>query len=244
MKVATLFSSPCPEVIVNAMIDSVRRHMDCEIVQLTDLTTPKLDKVDSVQRIEGDICSSILARHLSTLSGNVLYLDYDIIVRKDVSHVFSRKFDLAITKRTDEDIHSAPFYMVTPNNTGVMFSRSTAFWKKVVQRYDSRIDNASWMKFQIVVAEMMNTQKQFKFLQLDQKYNYTPKTRDEELSAYIVHYKGSRKAWMVKPEDEEKAMFGTVMTENMMRSQEGKLAISEDHPYYESLKKNVPNNSL
>jgi len=234
VRVATLFSAPCPEPIAKAMIASVRRHMDCEIVQLTDLTTPKLDGVDTVQRLEGGIVSSILARHLSKLSGEVLYLDYDTIVQEDVSSVFEQDFDLAITTRSGVEKDSTLLYKVCPHNVGVMFSRSQSFWRIVRNRYDARQDEPSWFKFQILVTEAINTLKQFKFLELSsEKYNYTPESRDEDLSGRsIVHYKGLRKSWMVEQEDSANALFGNVMVTEMMKSQSGVLSISPDHPQY------------
>jgi len=235
VRVATLFMDPCPESIVRAMVKSVRKHMDCEIVQLTDMTTPKLDCVDSVQRLEGEIVSAVLAKHLSLLDGDTLYLDYDILVQEDVSKVFEQDFDLAITKREWKQTDRNILFAVCPHNVGVMFSRSQEFWRQVEQRYNSRQDAPSWYKFQIIVTEAMNAlQHGFKFLELEmERYNYTPHKINEDLSGRaIVHYKGSRKAWMVPDEDAEDAENGSRLTEILQKSQAGVVTISPDHPMY------------
>jgi len=237
MRVATLFCEPCPEVIVRAMVASVRKHMDCEIVQLTDLTTPKLDCVDSVRRLEGTIVSSVLARHLADLEGETLYLDYDTIVREDVSYVFEQDFDLAITTRSGREKDANTLFQVCPHNVGVMFSRSPEFWKYVANRYDGREDEPSWFKFQIVVTEAINVLKQFKILELpSEKYNYTPKTLDEDYAGRsILHFKGNKKAWMVAPKDVEKALLGNKMVTKLFKTQKGELFITPDHPRYSEL---------
>jgi hypothetical protein len=231
-----MFCDPCPEVIAQAMIHSVRRHMDCEIVQLTDLTTPMLDGVDSVRRLEGTVVSSFLARHLANLDGETLYLDYDTVVMEDVSTVFEQSFDLAITKRTQEEIDSRPVFKACPHNVGVMFSRSPALWKAIADRYDSRGDEPSWMKFQIIVTEAINVLKEFTFLELpSERYNYTPNDRLEDLSGRsIVHYKGFKKSWMVHPKYAQEASCGHVMVSDMM-SKYKVLSITKDHPYYAEL---------
>lgn len=236
MKVATMFCDPCPEVIVRAMVKSVRQHMDCEIVQLADMTTPKLDCVDSVQRLEGTVVSSFLARHLSQLEGDTLYLDYDTVVREDVSSVFHFDFDLAITKRTRKEIESRPVFMACPHNVGVMFSRSQEFWRQMARRYDSRTDDPTWMKFQIVLTESLNA-LDFNILELlSERYNYTPETKDEDLSnRAIVHYKGPRKAWMVEQNEQMSALKGTDMVLEMMQGKHTILSVTKDHPYYAEL---------
>lgn len=231
-----MFCDPCPEVIVKEMVKSVRKHMDCEIIQLTDWNTKKLDCVDSVHRLKGGIVSSFLARHLANLHGDTLYLDYDTVVREDVSKVFEQDFDLAITRRSDKELASALLYRVCPNNVGVMFCRNQDFWRQVARRYDARIDPPSWMKFQIIVTEAMNA-LDFNILELpSEKYNYTPETRDEELTCAIAHYKGYKKSWMVAPEDEKTALDGEKMVAQMMIKQGGVLAVSPDHPGYETLR--------
>ena len=231
MRVATMFSHPCPESIVQAMVKSVRKHLKCEIVQLTDFETPKLDCVDSVRRLNGGVVSSFLARHLSEMEGDVLYLDYDTIVREDVSNVFEMDFDLAITKRTEKEIESKLIFKVCPNNVGVMFTRNTNFWRDVAKRYDERSDPPAWMKFQIIVTEAMNA-LDYKCIELDSnKYNYTPETRDEVLTCAIAHYKGFKKSWMVNDED---ALIGERMVSELMKKGKN-LSITEDHPYFKEL---------
>lgn len=238
MRVATTFCDPCPKPIFQAMIRSVRQHMDCEIIQLTDLTTPKVDEVDSVQRLDGDIVSSFQLRHLAQLQGEILFIDYDTIVLEDVSHVFQQDFDIAITARCAREVAlDRLLYKVCPHNGGVIFSRSPAFWQLAAERYDARTDDQSWFKHQIIITEAINALKQFKYLELaSERYNHTPETRDEDLSGRaIVHYKGTKKSWMVNQKDEEAALLGNKLVEKMILNQKGVLTISKDHPNYETL---------
>jgi hypothetical protein len=189
VKVTVTFFGDAPVSLARLMLQSVRKYMDCPIIQLTDETTPKLDLADEVQRLpyEGDF-GDFRLKHFINVSGDVLHLDYDVILNKNVSGVFDQDFDVAMCKR------------MTTFNMGVIFSKNTEFWKDVHARYKS-IPIKTWTLIQTATTETAKKSKhKYKVLELPWKtYNYPPGTEDEDVSnRAIVHYKGERKKWMDK----------------------------------------------
>lgn len=202
MKVSVTFFGEAPVSIAKAMIFSVRPVMDCPIVQLTDEKTEKLEWVDEVQRLpyEGDF-GDFRLRHFMRVEGDVLHLDYDVIVNRDVSNIFEQDFDVALTRRPDNDpTASKNINRVSPHNMGVIFSRNPDFWSEVHTHYMA-MPIKSWMWIQVATTEMaFHLKDRFKIVELPgDVYNFTPRTRTENVSdKAIVHYKGDRKHWMAE----------------------------------------------
>ncbi|MBK7515399.1 MAG: hypothetical protein IPI51_07265 [Betaproteobacteria bacterium] len=133
--------------------------------------------------------------HLANLEGDILILDTDIIVQKDISKVFAFDFDVALTWR-DGPIwadNGQDISKIMPINCGVMFSRSPAFWKHCWEW--SNEHPGGWYSDQFAVAANW---RRFNVLRLNcDNFNYTPNAKTEDVSnRYIVHYKGNRKEWM------------------------------------------------
>ena len=186
------------------MIASVKEVMpDAHFVQFTNMTSPVLPYMSEVVRKEPQQLGFMEARidHFASYPHEqMLFLDPDIIMQKDVWDVFDTKFDVALTDRGgkpvmmgDKDISIA-----MPHNTGVMFSVGNAFWRRVsVEMKKMSRDDKDWFGDQIAVGRVVKA-KIFDVKVLDgSMYNYTPLSKEEDVSEkYIVHYKGKRKAWM------------------------------------------------
>ena len=200
MKIALQFAGKIPREIAECWYTALRKHMDHKIVHCTDLETEAFSFADEVQRIDEQDIPRAKYRHLSLLKGDILMIDYDVIVQKDVSEVFNKKFDLALTLRKSNRGKSEMLHLGSPHNTGVIFSRTNEFWKECEKRYLCYPDNQKWMVGQVNITESAHIhRKRFKIIELPAYlYNYTPQVKDEDLSEkYLVHYKGNRKHWMV-----------------------------------------------
>lgn len=207
MNVAFLFQGPLPQSLARAMCESVRKAMPgVRIHQLTDLGTPPLHFVDAVQRVDMTDLIDFRFQHLARFPEDVICIDYDCIVQRDLNAVFDQPFDLAFTRRPKNDrTASQSAAEAMPHNLGVIFQRPSgkAFWEDVAQTWAQSEYN--WLAGQILVSQKI-AKRDFNILELPgEYYNYTPSAPDEDLRARaVVHYKGNRKHWMVN-EDETRA---------------------------------------
>ena len=196
---------PIQRALANRMIESVRKHLKCELVQMTDLDTPAL--VENVVRIsmKGIYHVPWQMNHYQAQAGEVLFLDTDCVVQRDVTDVFKHDFDVAFTGRSTRfgvytDDNGTQHYM--PFNLGVTFCRSPHFWKEIKERVEKHTDHMmlNWWGGQVECWKIYNEQSGWNFKILDaQTHNYTPNQEDEDLSGKaIVHYKGNkRKHWQL-----------------------------------------------
>jgi lipopolysaccharide biosynthesis glycosyltransferase len=123
-------------------------------------------------------------------------VDTDVVFQRDVTHVFDEEFDIAVTDRVGSAWEHSPDVKHMPYNMGVTFSRNKDFWKragKILKTLPEQLQE--WAGDQLVVCEL---QKQYDTKVLPGLiYNFTPWKREDDTSrAAIVHYKGSRKAWI------------------------------------------------
>jgi hypothetical protein len=185
------------------MVRSVRESMDCTIVQLSDLSTERVAFVDEIIRLPMKVpLMSFRIKHLSLCPySEWVCLDTDVVVRSSLKDVWARDFDAGFTRRPPNhpvyfegrDIsHEMPF------NTGVIFSRSQAFWAECyewIRRQDDSMQN--WWGDQMAVAHV-GLQAKYKLLLLpEDQFNWSPSEPLEESNARIWHYKGAqRKEWM------------------------------------------------
>ena len=178
------------------MVDSVKKHMDCGIVQLTDEGTAPITGCTAVRLPwDGKNPMTFKMQHLAELRGDVLVLDTDVIVKTDLSPVFYLPFDIALTWREGPifDTSGKDIQPSMPWNCGVMFSRKPQFWADCLEWCAGQPD--SWYADQLAVKVI---RKNYHTLRLHcDNFNYTPKSSAEDVSnRYAVHYKGHRKAWM------------------------------------------------
>jgi hypothetical protein len=188
---------------LHSMIASVKAHMPgLPIVQMTDEDCPKLEGVDEVvRRSYYGLLSKCRMDHLRDYPHDeMLILDTDVLVRGDVSHVFDKDFDVALTKRY-RPVRTETGYDMTklyPYNCGVMFSRNRQFWADCSKFLEDEVpvEYSQWMGEQL---SMILIAERGKYRVLDLKvdeYNWTPTFAGETSSAFIHHFKGERKQWM------------------------------------------------
>jgi lipopolysaccharide biosynthesis glycosyltransferase len=187
--------------LANLMVASVRKAMpDARIIQLSDMDSPEVQGIDEVIRkpYSGYLMTFRLI-HLAALRGEWITLDTDIIVKKDIREVFSKPFDVALTKRTNKilDANGVNIVEIMPYNAGVMFSRNHIFWEQALESLMRMPESAhKWYGDQLAIRVMVDSDH-FNLLELDcNTYNYTPSDADERKDVHVYHFKGNRKDWM------------------------------------------------
>jgi hypothetical protein len=188
------------------MLESARDVMPhAKVHHLTDDKCPALEGVDTVRVFHGDMPMAIRRMmHHAACAGDWLFVDSDIIFQRDVSDVFNKPFDVALTDRGGTITNEAKFAESMPYNIGVVFSRSPKFWMKVVEHLQTLPPREQeWMGDQIVVNAMVKHGGHGFDVKIipGKTYNYPPKSENDDLSAVsIVHYKGNRKKWLLQPQ--------------------------------------------
>ena len=178
------------DFLAMAMMQSVKSVMNARFIQQTDEKSDPVEGVDEVIRKErtGDFIEHRFGM-MSEFDFDYICLDYDVIVQKDLTHVFNDEFDLCfVRKAASKDKFKL--------NSGVMFIRKSGkgFWNEVLEEYKPIKDgwiNGQWAKF--LAAE--KTKLNIKYL--GDSYNYSPRYLEENVDEkHVVHFKGQRKEWM------------------------------------------------
>lgn len=191
MKVAIYLDSHAPEhkVLATRCIESVRAAMpSAEVWHLTDENGPEIEGVDKTLRVrvEGAFCYRRCYLQ-SLVDGDTLFIDTDVEVKEDVSHVFNDDFDVAVT--TD----MCPGTKGIIYNSGVTFSRQPRFWLELADRL-KEFEFPDWFvserEFSVYADSCGLKVKRLR----GEEYNYVPSS-DEDRGGKIVHYRGLRKRW-------------------------------------------------
>jgi hypothetical protein len=189
--------------LAEKMVASCKRHMPTvPIMHMRDEKTQEIDRcMSQVLPWDGKRLMLYRGQHLAALPrGDVLSLDVDVIVQRDLRPVFHKPFDVALTKRKGPilDGDGVDIAKLMPYNAGVMFSTRNAFWTRVLEIIKDLPEEAqNWWGDQLAVKAAA---PEFNTLDLPCSiYNYTPATEDEDVSdKAVVHYKGNRKDWMLR----------------------------------------------
>jgi hypothetical protein len=199
----------CGRLLVRSVHKSMR---GVKVVHFTDLTSRPIKGVDDVRRKPSEPMALLRMRHHAGVTGEWVFVDTDVCVRRSVQHVFEKPFDIALTTRNWHHLKQANgFAERMPYNTGVVFSRCPAFWGEVYTRLRREDDEAQhWMGDQQVIGDMAESDTcRYGIRKVwGSKYNFPPavgKDDNHALSlkmqqdAAILHYKGpARKAMMLR----------------------------------------------
>ena len=191
-------------VLADMMVRSARKAMPgIEIVQFSDEHSSRLYSVDSIVRKEGKNIMRLRLEHYAA-PGEWLFLDTDLLVQADVSHVFGNDFDIAVSDREGSMLPGemgGEFMRRMPFNLGAVFSRKPEFWQEALKRFDSYPDNLKdeIISDQLAVNETIK-ESAFKIMVLPgARYNLSPREEHQDVSgSAIVHFKGARKYWMLR----------------------------------------------
>ncbi len=191
--------------LARIMIASARRVMpEVPIKMLTDEKTSPIEGVDEVLRksIKGWAWIPWLVDFCAQLPGQVLYMDTDVVIQRDLRPLFTVPADVVFTQRGQKIIDER----LMPFLFGCVAYRKAEFWLEVRDRVLAMKEKAdlSWWGSQVAAWEMwmeeQNGRGKWKMASIDcATYNYTPKTpMDAPADKWVLHYKGrERKAWML-----------------------------------------------
>jgi alpha-N-acetylglucosamine transferase len=188
--------------LAEKMVASVKQVMpEAKVIQMSDVESPLVKGADAVIRMPYDgYLMTFRLKHLAELRGRWITLDTDIIVKKDLRHVFDQPFDVALTKREGVilDGDNINIAAMMPYNAGVMFSTSYIFWQNAVKTLVKMPESAhKWWGDQLALRMMVDCGK-FDVLELPcDEYNYSPSKETERKDVYVYHFKGKRKDWML-----------------------------------------------
>lgn len=138
---------------------------------------------------------------------NVLFLDIDCLITRDISHVFSRDFDIAISR-----LFSTDRYANSTATAGLWFARLTPGfhrffndWYRMAMTYRGKRKgitphHISYVQYSFTsVARNGLKNRKYKILPIDQRlYNSEHSLNDKWLNLiqrhnpYILHFKGRR----------------------------------------------------
>jgi hypothetical protein len=192
--------------LAELMIASVRRHMpEVEIWQLTDDRGTEALPVDRVERkpfIYKDWVPWLM-EFVSGVPGNVLFLDSDIIVQRDLRPMFLADADVVVTTRGPKTVNDRfmPFLL------GVVASKKPTFWLDMRDRVLAmkNSDDRGWWGGQLALydawMDQQNGNLAWKMAAVPcDPHNYVPKdANDAPADKWVLHYKGKkRKQWMLE----------------------------------------------
>lgn len=200
MRVAFYCESAGPHLEIGKLfVASVNKAMPgVEVFHLTNETCPEIDGAKPI-RLPNDMPMGIRRlTHYAQLEGKWLLCDSDVIVQKDVRHVFNGPVDVAVVSRKGTPLEGTDYEKAFPYNFGVVFSDSQKFWNaglELLKKAPPALQQ--WEGEQHVLGHLADGGG-YRVAILPNKYNWTPLSRDEDVSdKYIVHYKGPRKKWLL-----------------------------------------------
>lgn len=191
--------------VAELMIASVRRSMPgVKVVQMADPATPALP-VDEVMRkpFNHNFWVPWLVEFLSEIPGEVLFLDSDVIVQRDLSPMFLAKADVVVTYRGPKVMEGRQM----PFLFGVVASSTPELWLEVRDRVLAmpNEEDQGWWGQQLAIFDMWQEEKngrgKWKIASVPcDPYNYVPKSpTDTPADKWVLHFKGpKRKPWMLE----------------------------------------------
>jgi hypothetical protein len=187
------------------MVESVNRVLGYHLVQMTDLDTPEIDGVDEVIRLPMLVgLMPYRLKHLAQLPYRTwVTFDTDIIIKKPLSDVWDREFDVAVTERGPGrclDPSGKDIAPCMPFNTGVMFSREPVFWREAYEWLRKQPgEYQDWWGDQLAVSHVAHERRYHVLVLPGCEFNWTPKRPEQTSEARVWHYKGAeRKQWLMQ----------------------------------------------
>lgn len=184
-------------------MQSVRHTLGAvEVVHFTDEQTFAIAGADTVIRRPTTAVALACVEHYAECQGDWLFVDTDVLIQRNVSHVFDEPFDIAVATREgtlkDSEV-GTKFMDAMPFNKGAVFSRSPQFWRAVVDRCRQFAPKRQqWMGDQRAMCDVIASGV-FAVKVLPARFNYPPKSpREDWRQQAIVHLKGPRKQWVLK----------------------------------------------
>lgn len=185
---------------INLFLDSVAGH---ELWHITDEATEGLPGCKVFRHTKGKTPFILWrAQAYAAFGKPAVYLDTDIIVRRDLSPIMELDFDIALakTKAVVKDALGVNLTEIMPYNGGVLFVKNPKFLQDVADAVaDMAEDKQKWYGDQIALKDVS---PKYNMIELPNSiYNYKPKRVDVQSktlpdSVWIAHFKGDLKQFM------------------------------------------------
>lgn len=205
-------------VLAELLIRSIRKTMPgVEVVQFTDDRSPAVLGVDSVRRKPHGQMLEVRLQHYAEAEGDWLLVDTDVLIQRDVRAVFDgpdtvtgrgvaltldpamANWEIAIADRNWPHAKDDLGDQGMPYNTGVVFSRSAAFWRDVLTVWQALPPNErDWLSEQRAVAKVIDSDRWNVLILPGLVFNFPPDRENPGADAAILHFKGPRKALMLE----------------------------------------------
>jgi len=170
-----------------------------ECIHLTDTDSPALEGAQCI-RIprEGEGIMLFRAKCYAAYNQPGIYLDADMLVRKDLSPVMGLEFDVGLTRRSHDiiDPNGTNVGKLMPYNGGFVAVKDPTFWPEVYARMQAMdADLQKWNGDQFALSEAAKGRN---VLELPLRlYNRTVKQAGLDVSkASVLHFKGRGKEVM------------------------------------------------
>jgi len=193
MKVAIYLDLKGQETLAEKCIASVREHMpQAEIWHVTTLDGPTTLSADKT--IRKDVKGPFAYRRAmlnAEMTGDVLFIDDDVIIRADVSDVFDDDFEVCVTTDMQPGAPEIKY------NAGVIFCRVPAYWQAIAhecKNMDFGKVDGDWYPIEMAHNRIAESGFKLKVLPGDE-YNHIPANADD-IGGKIAHYRGNRKVWL------------------------------------------------
>ena len=190
-------------VLADMMIRSVRKSMPrVPIIQFTDMVSPAIVGVDDIERRPSKPSAVLCVEHYAACEGDWLVVDTDVLIQKDVRHIFDSKFDVAVCDREGTMVPGEPGSDIMEEmkyNIGVVFSRNPGFWLEVLAEMNSiRPDQQEWMGNQVAACRVIYSNRYNIKTIPGGVYNRPPlNLKDRCEDACIIHFKGPKRKTMM-----------------------------------------------
>lgn len=156
-----------------------------KIVQMTDMETVEIAGVDECVRSESGELGGWYFRAMAEFPHReFLRVDYDVVVREDVSDLFRHDFDIAIAKERNGHM-----------NNGVVFVKTPEFFDVAAAFYAHHTKRNGWTDIENATQLAIDSGS-FKVKKLPPEiYNHIPDGTILPV-AQIIHFKGALKSSM------------------------------------------------
>lgn len=186
------------DTLAQTMVASVKRVMPhTPIIQLADMTTTPIRGITDKCVIEpdDDYLMTFRLKAMASMTGNVIFLDTDVLLTEPIQGVFDSEFDVAMVHRGHQRIAMDTIVPPMPYNTGFIASRTPTFFQRCYSACRAFPDKyKEWFGDQLAVAQVA---PDYNVRLLADEWNHAPRNPDD-LDAKVLHYKGAkRKGWML-----------------------------------------------
>lgn len=187
-------------------MDSIKKFMPTSnVVQVTDMESPKLYGVDEVIRFEPktevsfDTVGYVGIEFLSRLYfDEMIYIDPDMMFNGDVEHLLHGEQDITISCRMKND-HMKKWYQKRYPYNSLIAIKTPQFWQDCYKRLNG-FKKISWFSNMNVIRKAVDSGKYVVKIVNGDSYNKVPQREDDFTeNAVVFHFKGFDRKEYMKP---------------------------------------------